>query len=79
MSFTGSRRIRELAATLPLSAIVLESDAPDMAPAWSRGQRNEPSQVARYAQVLAELRAVPREVIATQTSGNVAACLPRVR
>ena len=77
MSYTGSRRIRELAATLPLAAIVLESDAPDMAPAWARGQRNEPVQVARYADVLAELRETPRDVIEAQTSANVLACLPR--
>ena len=77
MSYPGSRRIRELAATLPLSAIVLESDAPDMPPAWARGQRNEPAQVARYAQVLAELRDVPRELVEEETSRNVGRCLPR--
>ncbi len=66
MTFAGSTRIRELAATLPLEAIVLETDAPDMAPAWAQGARNEPLNLARYAEVLAGLRGIPvAEVIAT--------------
>ena len=45
MSFEGSRRIRRLATELPEAALVLETDAPDMAPEWARGQRNEPRNV----------------------------------
>ena len=61
MTYAGSTRIRQLAATLPLAAIVLETDAPDMPPAWLAGQRNAPGELARIAGVLAELRAVPVE------------------
>lgn len=56
MTFEGSRRIRRLAADLPETAIVLESDAPDMSPAWARGERNEPAYVQRFACELARLR-----------------------
>lgn len=56
MSYDGSLRIRRLAATLPLSAIVLETDAPDIRPAWAQDVPNRPSRLARYAQLLADLR-----------------------
>ncbi|MCB1958458.1 MAG: TatD family hydrolase, partial [Rhodocyclaceae bacterium] len=77
MTFTGSRRIRALAADLPLDAIVLESDAPDMAPAWGQGTRNEPNNVARYASTLAELRGISIEEVIAATGRNVLSCLPR--
>ena len=80
MTFSGSTRIRRLAAELPLESIVLETDSPDMAPSWlAAGARNEPSEVARIARVYAELRRLsPEEVIAV--SGARAAtvlALPR--
>jgi len=58
MSYSGSTRIRELAATLPLDAIVLETDAPDIPPEWAQGQRNEPANLVRYAEILADLRGI---------------------
>lgn len=71
MTYPGSTRIRALAASLPLESLVLESDAPDIPPAWGRGQRNEPANLARYAEILAELRACDVEAIARVTSENV--------
>lgn len=66
MTFDGSTRIRALAATLPLEAIVLETDAPDIPPVWAQGQRNEPVNLVRYAEILAGLRGIDvAEVIAT--------------
>lgn len=66
MTFSGSTRIRTLAATLPLESIVLETDAPDIPPEWAQGGRNEPANLARYAAILAELRGIDvAEVIAT--------------
>ena len=70
MTFTGSRRIRRLAAGLPLSAIVLETDAPDMPPSWAHGARNAPENLARYAETLAALRGVPLEEIVRVTTAN---------
>jgi TatD DNase family protein len=58
MTYLGSTRIRRLAASLPLSAIVLETDAPDMSPAWLAGARNTPAELPRIAAVLAELRGI---------------------
>lgn len=69
MTYPRARRIRALAATLPLESIVLETDAPDMAPVWRQGQRNRPQELPRIAAVLAELRGLPlAEVIQASTS-----------
>lgn len=70
MSYSGSTRIRALAAELPLESIVLESDAPDIPPAWMPGGRNEPANVARFAEILATLRACPLEEVVSATSAN---------
>lgn len=58
MTYSGSRRIRELAATLPLSALVLETDAPDIRPEWAQQQPNVPANIKNFAAVLAGLRAM---------------------
>ena len=70
MTFDGSRRIRELAATLPLEALVLETDAPDIPPAWAQGARNEPQNLRRYAEVLAGLRRMTVADVISATGAN---------
>ncbi len=75
MTFDGSRRIRRLAAELPLDAIVLETDAPDMSPVWARGERNVPENLLRIAEVLAELRNLSLEEIVQAASSNARAAL----
>ncbi|MBS1197661.1 MAG: TatD family deoxyribonuclease [Proteobacteria bacterium] len=64
MTFPGSRHIRDLAATLPLEAIVLETDAPDIPPVWLDHGRNSPAELPRIAAVLAELRGLSLDEIA---------------
>jgi TatD DNase family protein len=76
LSFARARRIRELAATLPLDAIVLETDAPDIPPEWIRGARNAPDQLPRIARVLADLRGIAVQELAEATTKNAAAALP---
>ncbi|WP_148716571.1 TatD family hydrolase [Chitinolyticbacter meiyuanensis] len=79
MTYSGSKRIRKLAAELPLEAIVLETDSPDIAPAWLAGSppgRNEPDQLPRIASVLAELRGCDVATIAEQTRANTLRVLP---
>ncbi|MDR0702146.1 MAG: TatD family hydrolase [Azoarcus sp.] len=70
MTFPGSRRIRRLAGELPLEAIVLETDAPDMPPVWGRGGRNEPGNLALYAETLARLRGLAPEAVIAATTIN---------
>jgi TatD DNase family protein len=78
MTFPGSKRIRELAATLPLDAIVLETDAPDIPPVWKNGGRNTPADLLPIAQTLAQLRQLPLAEIAQATTRNARAVLPRL-
>jgi TatD DNase family protein len=82
MTHPRATRLRDLAATLPLDAIVLETDAPDIPPEWlatgeNRG-RNEPAELARIAAVLAGLRGVATEDLAGATTANLLKVLPNV-
>mgnify|MGYP001250914657 CR=1 FL=1 len=78
MTFSGSTRIRQLAASLPLESIVLETDAPDIPPAWLAGGRNAPAELHRIAEVLAELRGLNLTAIAGQTALNARAVFPQI-
>ena len=79
MTYPGSTRIRRLAATLPIESIVLETDAPDIAPAWldrdNGCARNTPGELFRIAEVLAELRGVAVTNIIEVTARNARRCL----
>ena len=79
MTFSGSTRIRALAAGLPLDAIVLETDAPDIPPAWLGGGRNAPAQLPRIAALLAELRATSSADIAAASTAAARAVLPGIQ
>jgi TatD DNase family protein len=68
LTYERSKQIRRLAATLPEECIVLETDAPDIPPAFlSSGQPNEPQYLRQTAEVLAELRGVDLVRIALTT------------
>jgi len=79
MTFPRALRIRELAATLPLEAIVLETDAPDMAPEFIGHARNSPEYLPAIAARLADLRGISVDVLAAATSANARALLPALR
>ncbi|MEN9868772.1 MAG: hypothetical protein RL748_4362 [Pseudomonadota bacterium] len=78
MTFARALQIRRLASELPLAALVLETDAPDIAPAWLHPGLNRPDQIPAIAQVLAELRGLTLQQVASATSGNARAVLPRL-
>lgn len=71
ITYPRARKIRELARTLPLQALVLETDAPDMPLAGRQGQPNEPAFVASVLNELAIIRSEPLAEIARQTCRNV--------
>ncbi len=90
VTFERALQLRRLAATLPLDAIVLETDAPDIPPHWlyktaqqrETGQpqgRNEPAELPRIAQVVADLRGMPLADLAQATTRNAVAALPRLQ
>lgn len=68
-----ANRLRRVVAQLPLEAVVLETDAPDMAPAMHANQRNSPEYLAEICTVLAELRGVTPEALASASSRNACA------
>jgi TatD DNase family protein len=70
LTFKNSTALRAIAAELPADRILVETDAPYLAPGRYRGKRNEPAFVVETAAVLAETRGVPREEIARQTTEN---------
>jgi TatD DNase family protein len=83
MTFTRALQIRRLAQRLPLKSLVLETDAPDIAPAWLSAEppsapRNEPAEVAQMAQVLADLRELAFDRVLTATAANAHRVLPRL-
>lgn len=83
MTFSRAKQIRRLATELDLTHLVLETDAPDMAPAWLDPKRqaheyNRPAELAQIAEHLAALRAVAIESIHEQTTINAFCALPRL-
>ena len=78
MTHPRATRLRQLAMSLPIEAIVLETDAPDIPPEWLGRARNEPAELARIATVLAELRGVGVAEVASQSARNTLAVLPRL-
>jgi TatD DNase family protein len=90
LTYDRALQLRRLATELPLSAIVLETDAPDIPPHWlyttaeqrAAGQpqgRNEPAELPRIAQVLADLRGISLDTLAAATSANAREALPRLQ
>jgi TatD DNase family protein len=90
LTYERALQLRRLAASLPLEAIVMETDAPDMLPHWlytpaaqraagvPQG-RNEPGELAQIGAVLAALRGISPEALAQATTRNALAALPRLQ
>lgn len=89
VTFEPACQLRRLAAELPLDALVLETDSPDIPPFWlyktaaeraagSAQGRNEPGELPRIAQVVAQLRGISLDELATATSANAIKALPRL-
>ena len=79
MTYSRALRIRELAEKLPLEAIVLETDSPDIPPEWLGHQgRNTPLELKRIATVLAELRGLNIAQVVDITSANAIKVLPKL-
>ncbi len=70
LTFPKSTELRAAAADLPLDRLLVETDAPYLAPAPYRGKRNEPAFVAHTARVLAEVRGLTPEALAETTTAN---------
>lgn len=89
LTYERSLQLRRLACELPLSALVVETDAPDIPPQWlyqtaeqrSQGAtqgRNSPAELPRIAKVLADLRSLPTAELAAASSTNACRVLPKL-
>jgi TatD DNase family protein len=74
VTFKNARTLREVVRQVPLDNLLLETDAPYLAPMPHRGKRNEPAYIPLIAQMVASLKNVPLEELATVTTQN-ARCL----
>ncbi len=70
ITFKKSEALRDIARDIPLDRLLVETDAPFLAPDPFRGKTNEPSYVVRTAAALADVKGVTREAIATATTEN---------
>jgi TatD DNase family protein len=70
VTFKNARELQAVAQAVPLARMLIETDAPYLAPVPYRGRRNEPSFVPHVAAKLAELNGVAVERIAEQTTAN---------
>lgn len=90
VTYDRALQLRRLVVDLPLDALVLETDAPDIAPRWlyttaeqraaglPQG-RNEPGELPRIAAVVAQLRGIDEGTLAAATLENACVALPRLR
>ncbi|MEY2776731.1 MAG: TatD DNase family protein [Pseudomonadota bacterium] len=77
MTFTRASRIRALAQQMPLEAFVLETDSPDIPPAWlAAGEENTPVEVRGVAQCLAELRGLAIHAVEEATTQAACEAIP---
>lgn len=78
MTFTRALQIRRLAVGLPLDRIVLETDAPDIAPAWVHPARNSPEQLPAIGAALAALRGVGESEVRAAAWRSSIVAIPRL-
>jgi TatD DNase family protein len=77
LTFPRSSELREIARDVPLDRLLVETDAPYLAPVPFRGKRNEPGYVAHTAKVLAELRGMTPDALAELTTANFRRLFPK--
>ena len=75
VTFKAAENVRDVARYIPGDRLLIETDAPYLAPVPRRGQPNEPAFLVHTARFLADLRQTPVEALAAQTAANAAAVL----
>jgi TatD DNase family protein len=70
LTYPKAQNLRDIAKALPLESLLIETDAPYLAPQAYRGKRNEPAYVAEVARTLASVRNLPPEEVAGTTAAN---------
>ena len=78
LTYPKAQPLRDVAARVPLDCVLVETDAPWLAPSPHRGERNEPALVALTAQVLAGLHRLDADEIASETTKNFCRLFPDI-
>lgn len=79
LTFRNADALRDTAARLPMDRLLIETDAPYLAPVPHRGKENQPAWVGRVAETLADLKKLSVEQVAEETSANFRNCFPLAR
>lgn len=79
ITFKKSEDLRQIFADIPLERLLVETDAPYLAPTPFRGKRNEPAFVVKTAEMLAQIKGVSLEKIAKITTENFGKLFPKAR
>lgn len=78
VTYKRAHQLRKLAAALPIDAMVVETDSPDLPPAWKNKKENSPLELPRIGELIAGLRDTSPEELAMQTSCNALSAIPRL-
>jgi TatD DNase family protein len=70
LTYKNAENLRQVAATIPLDRLLVETDSPYLAPVPNRGKRNEPAYVVHTAECLAKVLGKPLEEVAAATTAN---------
>ena len=74
VTFKSAKDLQETCKQVPLERMLIETDSPYLAPIPHRGKTNEPAWVSKVGEFIADLKGVPIEVLANQTSNNFYEC-----
>ncbi len=78
-TYERAQHLKRLAKELPLSAIVVETDAPDLLPAWLEKRPNKPEELSEIGSALAQLREMTPDSLAKATCQNAIQALPKLK
>ena len=79
VTFKNSRKLKETVSYLPLEKIVLETDAPYLAPVPNRGKRNSPLNLSYVLDEIAAIKGLDKAYIIEQTQKNAHALYPKLK
>ena len=79
ITFRNAQQVKEVASKVPLDRLLVETDAPYLAPVPYRGKTNQPAYVRHVAEEVARLRGIPLETVARATTDNFLALFPSAR
>ncbi|QQS16503.1 MAG: TatD family hydrolase [Neisseriales bacterium] len=78
VTFKNAKTLQDVANYLPQDRLLIETDAPYLAPVPHRGQPNEPSYVYHVAKYIAHLRGIPLDILADAITQNFLTCFPKI-